>query len=182
MNPLAKRKQQKIYATENANSIKEYKHAYRLNNLKDIKEKSKNYRDSKKDLINAKSAKWRKQNPEKVKEYNRQWIANNVEKIKDNNRKYKINNPDKILEYHANRRAIKKIGESKMTPDDRKICRVFYKMSRRVKKCLGIPHEVDHILPIKKDGPHLPHNLQVMPAKLNRRKGAKVLAQPRYAV
>jgi 5-methylcytosine-specific restriction endonuclease McrA len=42
---------------------------------------------------------------------------------------------------------------------------------------LGIPHEVDHIIPLAKGGLHHPSNLQVIPASVNRRKSAKTPEQ-----
>ena len=42
-------------------------------------------------------------------------------------------------------------------------------------KTTGIPHEVDHIVPVSKGGQHHPDNLQVLTRVENRRKGAKLL-------
>ena len=42
-------------------------------------------------------------------------------------------------------------------------------------KTTGIPHEVDHIVPVSKGGQHHPDNLQVLTRIENRRKGAKLL-------
>ena len=45
-----------------------------------------------------------------------------------------------------------------------------YKASDRISKCLGISFHVDHIVPLSKGGTHAPSNLQIVPAKWNRRK------------
>ena len=51
----------------------------------------------------------------------------------------------------------------------------FYESAQRVSVCLGVPHDVDHIMPIHGKGVsglHVPWNLQVMPSRLNARKSA----------
>jgi hypothetical protein len=51
--------------------------------------------------------------------------------------------------------------------------RAIYKMAAQLTKETGIPHEVDHMLPIKGrkvSGLHVHFNLQVIPAMDNRKK------------
>jgi len=58
-------------------------------------------------------------------------------------------------------------------PDhNRKIEVVLDAMRERLQDCLGIPFELDHILPISKGGPHHHGNLQVIPKELNRLKSS----------
>lgn len=49
-----------------------------------------------------------------------------------------------------------------------------YQDARRLSKETGIKHEVDHIWPLSKGGPHLPWNLQVLTKEENLSKGAKI--------
>lgn len=42
---------------------------------------------------------------------------------------------------------------------------------KRVSRCLGIEHELDHIVPLALGGMHCPSNLQVLPRSINARKG-----------
>lgn len=51
----------------------------------------------------------------------------------------------------------------------------LYKQCFILGKTTGIPHEVDHIVPVSKGGQHHPDNLQVLTRTENRRKGAKIL-------
>lgn len=52
----------------------------------------------------------------------------------------------------------------------------FYEIAGRVSRCLGVAHEVDHIIPVARGGPHHESNLQVLPSIINRRKWAHLPA------
>ena len=49
-----------------------------------------------------------------------------------------------------------------------------YEDAKRLTEETGVKHEVDHVWPLSKGGPHLPWNLQVLTKDENRAKGAKV--------
>jgi hypothetical protein len=60
---------------------------------------------------------------------------------------------------------------------DRSEIQKFYDLARDLTVKTGIPHDVDHIIPIQGKlvvGLHLPINLRVIPAKVNRSKGARI--------
>ena len=50
-----------------------------------------------------------------------------------------------------------------------------YEDVKRLTAETGVAHEVDHIWPISKGGPHLPWNLQVLTKEANRSKGSKIV-------
>jgi 5-methylcytosine-specific restriction endonuclease McrA len=54
------------------------------------------------------------------------------------------------------------------------MCRNYYLMARELTEQTGVNHEVDHIWPISKGGPHLPWNLQVLTQEENRKKRDKI--------
>lgn len=59
------------------------------------------------------------------------------------------------------------------TSSDREKIRAIYEKSALITQETGIPHEVDHIIPIKNEevcGLHVPQNLQIVSRDFNRRK------------
>jgi hypothetical protein len=66
----------------------------------------------------------------------------------------------------------------KATPSwaDKESIKQFYIEAQRLTKETGVPHEVDHIIPIAGklvSGLHVPSNLQILTAEENQRKNAK---------
>lgn len=123
------------------------------------------------------------------------------EKMRENRRiaqrKLKAEDPDKYREYRERNRAgartsqvryrnskpevivlhqIKRSRRLKISnpqPADPKKIRQFYLMSKRLTACTGFLWHVDHIRALAKGGPHHESNLQVLPAKVNLRKGSR---------
>ena len=82
-------------------------------------------------------------------------------------------NRAKVLAYAANYRALKK---NATPPDaDKEAIQAFYDQAVRMSALLGVPYEVDHIVPISKGGLHHQDNLVIMLRSANRRKSAKML-------
>jgi hypothetical protein len=82
------------------------------------------------------------------------------------------NNKPRVLASNARREAIRKLATPAWA--DKKMIRNFYKEARRLTEKTGIQHHVDHIVPLISPvvcGLHVEHNLQVMAAVDNVRKG-----------
>lgn len=119
-----------------------------------------------------------KKNPEKINSQRREYWHKNPEKCRQYNLKWSKNNPDKKASMGAKRRAKSLNATPKwLTQSQINIIEAFYTASSRLSKCIGIPHEVDHIIPLQGPGVsglHVPWNLQILPASINRSKGNKL--------
>lgn len=78
-------------------------------------------------------------------------------------------------EYNRFRRSMRRAAEKQATPiwADMDAMLAFYTEAVRLTHQTGIPHEVDHIYPLKSDimcGLHCHTNLQVVPKIYNRKK------------
>jgi hypothetical protein len=132
---------------------------------------------------------YRKSNPDKVKESNKSWVIKNRNKYNESHRKWyssdlnrsraivkkwQINNPEKLTASWGRRRANKRNAILMLHKDQCKIIDTIYEYRKRISNCIGIPHHVDHIIPISRGGCHIHTNLQVLPAIVNIRKKDKL--------
>lgn len=60
-----------------------------------------------------------------------------------------------------------------LTKNQKQEMRVVYTQARRISKCLQIPFDVDHTIPLSKNGLHEPTNIQPVPSSWNRSKQNK---------
>lgn len=84
--------------------------------------------------------------------------------------------PEKVAE-KRDRRLNRIKNHIELNDSDNLKIRMIYQICRRISKCLRIPHNVDHIISLYRGGLHHPNNLQILPAKLNFRKGYKITEQ-----
>ena len=112
------------------------------------------------------------------KEYHRKYMQNwreeNREKSIKATRDWQRRNPDAHAEIASRRRAAKVKSKVDLSDAEHKQIRKFYLHAATLTKILGLPHHVDHIVPISKGGKHHPSNLQVLPASVNIRKSNRM--------
>jgi len=115
---------------------------------------------------------WRKLFPDKHRASVRRSRLKNADRYKESRRIAYRENPALAIAAVSKRRALKKGATTK--DSNPLIIRSFFEVARRVGKCLGISHHVDHIVPLSRGGAHHQNNLQVLPARVNVRKQDKL--------
>ena len=75
----------------------------------------------------------------------------------------------------AKRRALKIKQTPKLNNIERQQVVVIYRRCQELTESTGIPHHVDHIIPLSKGGEHHPNNLQILTAEQNLKKGDRIL-------
>ena len=82
---------------------------------------------------------------------------------------WRKNNPEKVAKQYG-------LRNSSIRPDNANLEKIqeIYKECYRITKETGIPHEVDHIIPVSKGGLHHEDNLQILTRNENRRKSNKI--------
>lgn len=106
------------------------------------------------------------------------WAANRErrrEDIRENQKKYRQTEGGKAVgaKSAATRRAKKKNQTPDLTQEQVGRILNLYQECAKLTASTGIPHEVDHIVPICKGGLHHPDNLQILTMEENRKKGGK---------
>ena len=125
---------------------------------------------------NACSAKSRAKNPETAKRYQADYYLKHQEKIKAAVVARIERLGDSLKPMNAER-AMRRVARKKMaTPNwaNTKKIQSFYKTAARLTKATGIPHHVDHVIPLQSKlvcGLHVEQNLEVLTASENMTKG-----------
>lgn len=137
----------------------------------------------------ATSRAWKKRNKQKTLAKTNEWRAKNLDAIKERQKEYRANNRDKVNE--AYRDWCRRNPKKKAARDKRRyfaLCRAtpswvsdndlapFYLEAAMMTEKTGIPHEVDHIVPLQHGsvcGLNVPWNLQVLTRSENARKSNK---------
>lgn len=76
---------------------------------------------------------------------------------------------------HTRQRARKRNQTPILTTEEKVQIYEIYKKRNELTESTGIPHHVDHIIPLSKGGEHHPNNLQILTAEQNLKKGARIL-------
>lgn len=141
-----------------------------------------------KDKILARKSRYRKQNTERIRKYRKKYYEDKGDVERANHVRWTQENAKQVAEYRRKRWetkpqfdlancAVRRARKAKTLAPDRNdnMIRQFYATARRISKCLGIPFHVDHLMPLARGGKHHENNLRVIPAKINRLKGAKIV-------
>ncbi len=108
-------------------------------------------------------------------ENERQRYQRQADAIKERCAQYRMTHPEKIRFWNGSRRALQKSA----TPDwaDREQIAALYREASQRWAETGIPHHVDHIIPLKGKGVcglHVIANLQILTQAENLRKGTRI--------
>ena len=137
---------------------------------------------------------WVRSNPEKQRDYSAKWVAANKEKRRAIEASWRERNPERVKAYSSkagkkwasNNRGkrlasvrTRQLAKIQRTPAwvDKNAIALVYEASAAKSASTGVPHEVDHIIPLQGEhvsGLHVPWNLQVIPMAENRSKGIRV--------
>ena len=122
--------------------------------------------------------KYRKRNRERLLPINRErrkkWRTENPELAKVIQDKWIQNNKHRFIAYNSKQRARRKSQTIALDVEERLIINEIYMARKRISNCTGIQFHVDHIYPLSKGGFHKLSNLQLLPARINIRKGNKL--------
>lgn len=138
-------------------------------------------------------AKWRRANRDKMRAYSAKWNAAHRSQRRAIERSWRERHPENVARYNAKagakwtqnnrgrRNAITAARRASLRQRmpawaDRSAILVFYETAARLTRETGIPHEVDHIIPLRGSavsGLHVAENLQIITRRANRSKGTK---------
>jgi 5-methylcytosine-specific restriction endonuclease McrA len=125
----------------------------------------------------ARISEWHKNNADRVRASRRKWAEANKDKATENSKRYAKENPGWKAAHCAKRRSCKlKALPAWLTQEELDKIEGFYQKAKRLFKETGIPHHVDHIIPLQGkyvSGLHVPWNLQILTASENSKKSNK---------
>ena len=134
--------------------------------------RSRDYYRANADHVNARKRRYYEKNPGLRGDECRKYREANLEKVKAAIRRHYQENPEPYISRARIRNC--KLKEIPLTEIERLMCSYYYEDAKRLTEETGVVHEVDHIWPVSRGGPHLPWNLRVITMAENRKKGDKL--------
>jgi hypothetical protein len=155
---------------------KEYHKMWREKNREKIIVKRKKYYNENKDSELERHKRWQLENADYLKSYYLEYYTNNHDDELCRAVKYRLT-PDgqaNSRKWRSIRRATNRGHKINWTPEDHaRVSDLFQKAARR-SRVTGKKFHVDHRVPLARGGAHHPDNMQVVCAKYNLSKGAKL--------
>lgn len=151
----------KRWREDNAEYFSEYKKQAYQNDLEVNREKARQYYREHRETMIQNAIRNREQNPTRVKEYQRMWVDQNKHKTS---------------EYCMHRYARKKAATPPWYEKEKDQILEIYAQARQLTEQTGIPHQVDHIVPLRGTmvcGLHCLANLQILTKTENIKKKNK---------
>jgi len=147
---------------------REYNRARRAANPGIDKAACKKWRAKNKEYDSQRCKTWKAENAESVREYQEKWKAENPEYHAE----WRAKNPLKTREYSASYRVARDRAKPSWAVD--RLISAVYRRAVALTRLTGIPHEVDHVIPLKGRnvcGLHIHQNLRAISISENRSKG-----------
>lgn len=168
------------------------KNRYR-NNKKKLAAESRAYHHANKLSISEKHKKYRIENKEHLDRYHRDWMDNNAEHVSKYQSEYREKNKEILREYNKryyleNRHLYSAYRRKRQAAEMQRAIPLSDSHTRELihlyEQCsllrnLGYDYHVDHVVPLRGksvSGLHVPWNLQVIPADINRSKGNRFVS------
>lgn len=172
--------------------------AYAEKNRERLREKNREWREANKEYALAKNRAYWHANKERLKQRHKEWAAANAEALKAKQKEayrrrrqdfdyvqkdrarakahFEQNKGYYFIKSKIRRGLVAQATPKWLTTEDWERINKVYVECNEVSQATGIPHEVDHIVPLRGEtvsGLHVPWNLQILTAEENRAKGAK---------
>lgn len=153
-----------------------YQHMYNIKNSEIRSKKNKEWRNANTEYYKQSKESYLSREDVKIiaRERARQWAASNPERVRQKQLEHRINNAELYRSQKARGRARKKQAmPSWLTPDHISQINAVYAKAKSLEEKTGIPHHVDHIVPLAGRivcGLHVPWNLRAIPAVENLRR------------
>jgi hypothetical protein len=155
--------------------IRKEKYVWRDRNIEKVKSSEVKYYKTHTEECKTRSKEVKKRlGREWVNRISLSWQRSNKDKLKNYRHKYYENNKSEYLAYTRYRQATKKLRTPKWINPKEFIG--IYKEAKALTIRTGVPHEVDHIVPLHGktvSGLHVPWNLQILTLTKNRTKWNK---------
>lgn len=161
---------------ERLNRIEHYREINRRGNLKyraKISMARRLIQAGSRSLVNANQADIVERTDARNRANRSKWRAANAAENKRQRDAYRKANPELFRALSLAR--VERMKDDSCKPNKRMIEQI-HRTAARITRCTGIKHHVDHIVPLARGGPHHESNLQVLPAAINLRKGARMVA------